>query len=440
MGSYDLAIGNHTKNSPEGFDLDKAASEIEQIAKAHGLDFYPVIFEMLSPKELHIVAARDGFPVRYPHPSWAVEFKALESKYETGMGKIYELVINTNPVIAYLLRGNTPLEQKMVIAHVYGHADFFKNNMFFASTDRNMLSTMSAHARKIKRYMEKYGRERVEDWIDRCRSIDNLLDPLASPAKSSISDYRGSRDVMLVVAQEGNLEEWQREILLMLREEALYFLPQIQTKIMNEGWASYWHTHLMEREVMDPSESVDFCIRHAGVVAVRGKELNPYKLGLDLFRYIEEEANKRGEDGRAKIFEVRRIHNDLTFLDEFLSLDFCESHGIIEFEREYSVKDREELFQMVKEELLDALTNRGQPVITVEDINYQGREIFYLKHHYTGKDLDIAKAQDTLEILYGILGKPVWIETVVEGERIALTYNGSYHQSVELESSGQGSL
>ena len=150
---------------------------IESAARDAGLDFFEVVFELLDAKDVNGVAAYGGFPVRYPSWRFGMEYERLEKGRHWGLSKIYELVINNDPIYAYLVRSNSLLEQKLVMAHVYGHADFFKHNLWFAPTDRKMLDTMGNHSVRLRRYIDAIGLEAVECFLDRCMSLDTLVDP-----------------------------------------------------------------------------------------------------------------------------------------------------------------------------------------------------------------------------------------------------------------------
>ncbi|PIE66411.1 MAG: SpoVR family protein [Deltaproteobacteria bacterium] len=388
---------------------------IEGLASGHGLDFHPVVFEMVTYEQMNMLAAYEGFPIRYRHWRWGMEYERLSKSYAYGLSKIYELVINTDPVYAYLLEGNALLEQKLVMAHVFAHADFFKNNAWFSHTNRKMLDQMANHAAKIARLAERHGPDRVEAFIDVCLSIDNLIDihspyivrrgPAIDedalppevkklPARSYMDRYinpeeelarerqrlderfdeqrrrlppEPERDVMLFLLEHAPLERWQRQILSIIREEAYYFAPQRMTKIMNEGWASYWHSKMMTTEICDDSEIVDFAAVHSGSMAMSQTQLNPYKIGIELFRHIEdrwdkgrfglewercdEMATRASWDrqlglGRDKIFQVRKIYNDLMFIDEFMTPEFAAEQQL--FAYGYDRKhDRWELDKLV---------------------------------------------------------------------------------------------
>ncbi|MEZ4620111.1 MAG: SpoVR family protein [Caldilineaceae bacterium] len=141
-----------------------------------GLTFPEVRFVMLDFDEINKVAAYDGFPSRYPHWRFGMEYERLRKSYAWGLHRIYEMVINTDPCYAYLLSSNLAVDQKLVMAHVYAHADFFHNNLWFAHTNRHMLDETANHGARIQRYINKYGLDVVEPFIDACLSLENLID------------------------------------------------------------------------------------------------------------------------------------------------------------------------------------------------------------------------------------------------------------------------
>jgi len=432
----------HPQPAPSG-DLPDAAPHnsenllalqqgIEKRARELGLDFDPVIFEVVTSRELNSVAAREGYPVRYPHWRWGMEFERLQKGYDFGASKIYELVINNNPVYAYLLGSNSLMEQKMVMAHVYGHADFFKNNLFFENSERKMLDQMGNHAARIKQYMAQYGETVVEEWIDLCRSLENLIGPAPGPIRRDPPDPSAvpEQDVLRLLIERAVLEDWQRDVLSIVRAEAHYFLPQARTKIMNEGWAAYWHSKMMTEELALGSEIVDYCETHASGVAKHPKGINPYQLGLAIFRDIA----AHHENGIQKIFDVRRTHNDVTFIDEFLTRELAERDGIIEYERSrLKRRSKEEIFNQFKTELLQGLSNRGEPRFTVIDHNFNGNGDLYLRHEDDGQELDQGKATATMANLVKLWGKGVHVETSLEGKRVVINHYGFFHTQRPLQ-------
>ena len=270
-----------TRLPPHLFDIQR---EIEGYARGFGLDFYETIFEVLGYDEINMVAAYGGFPNRYPHWRFGMEYEQLSKGYEYGLSKIYEMVINNNPSYAYLLESNMDVDQKLVMAHVYGHVDFFKHNFSFQHTNRKMMDEMANHATRVRRIIDRVGIEAVETFIDRCLSLENLINQHAPhfPLKSReevvekpievrgfkfnreyMGEYinpqsfldserkklederaqkkkfpeRPERDVLAFLIEHAPLERWEADVLSVIREEAYYFAPQGQTKICNEGWA-----------------------------------------------------------------------------------------------------------------------------------------------------------------------------------------------------------
>src|SRR4029079_6755792 len=241
------------------------------------------------------------------------------------------------------------------MAHVYGHCDFFKNNFWFSKTNRKMMDDMANHGNRVRRYMDEVGVEEGEEFIDACLSIEDLIDihapfirrrdevnrydfcsddkkredaderdklprfpsknymdrfinppahmaAMASEreaAKREVKQFpeRPERDVMLFLLEHAPLNAWQTDVLSIVRDEAYYFAPQAQTKIMNEGWASYWHSTIMTRQGLTAADVVNYCDHHSGTLASSPTQLNPYKLGIELFRDIEDRWN-RGAYGK----------------------------------------------------------------------------------------------------------------------------------------------
>ena len=482
--------------------LARWAQKIEGVAASRGLDFYPVIFEMVDFETMNEVAAYGGFPTRYRHWRWGMEYESLAKGYRYGLSKIYELVINNNPCYAYLLESNALVDQKLVMAHVYAHCDFFKNNISFSRTNRKMMDETANHAARIDRYIEDVGLERVEAFLDACLTIEDLVDPHAQfiqrrraarvegeeePAtvrklrsKAYMDPYinppefleaqqarldeearrmrafpeEPERDVLLFLMEHAPIERWQRDILSIIREEAYYFAPQGQTKIMNEGWASFWHSRMMTEQLLTVEELVDYADHHSGTVAMSPGRLNPYKIGIELFRDIEERWNKGrfGKEydecdswerkrtwdtglnqGREKIFEVRKVHNDVTFIDTFLTEDFCRQQKLFTFglndkSQSYEIQSRE--FRKIREMLLFQLTNHGRPFIYVKDGNFKNRGELLLWHRYEGTELKRDYAEDTLRNLEMIWNRPVHVATVMgEADVLISCVNGEVSES-----------
>lgn len=492
--------------------------EIEGYARGFGLDFFSTFFEVVNYDQMNEIAAYGGFPNRYPHWRHGMEYDRLKKSSTYGLSKIYELVINNDPCTAYLLEGNSTVDQKLVMAHVFAHCDFFKNNLWFAHTNRHMIDEMANHGARVRDYMDRYGVDKVEEFVDLCLSIDNLIDVHNPPspavdaearshaaetalaaesedvlgpgdvprlrAKPYMESYinppefiaeqrqkrqdeakkeasfpaRPARDVVGFLMEHAPLKPWQRGVMEIVREEAYYFAPQAQTKIMNEGWATYWHSRIMTEKALDASEIVDYADHASMVTATHGSQLNPYKLGVELYRHIRERWDKgrhgkdfeecddmavrdawdlgRAGEGAKKLFAVRRTHNDVTFIDEFLTFDFIREQklfafGYNEHHRRYEIESRQ--FDDVKRKLLAQITNLGHPAISVLDANAGNRGELLLGHDHRGIDLDPGYTRAVLGNLYAIWKRPVAIRTRAEDKALLAQFDGTEYQETELE-------
>ncbi len=483
-------------------ELAEIIVQLEQRARSVGLDFFTTFFELVDYKELNEIAAYGGFPTRYPHWRWGMEYERLSKSYTYGLSVIYEMVINNDPCYAYLLRANSMVAQKTVVAHVYGHSDFFKNNFYFSKTNRKMLNQMANHATVIRKIIDEVGQEEVENFIDVCLSLENLID-IQSPfkARSKVltqeqkeqainkpvtklesKPYMDSyvnpndfleqqqrrivdqakklqafpeepeQDVLKFLIENSPLATWQRRILSMIRDEFYYFAPQAQTKILNEGWATYWHSKMMTSIApLEASEIVDYCDHYSGVVASQPGQLNPYRLGVELLRHIEERWDKGRfgkeyleiEDpqirknwdtnaglGTKKLFEVRSLHSDITFIDEYLDEDFCHKSKMFLYDfnprtGKYVISNRD--FKDIKRSILKQLTNVGNPIIKVIDGNYKNRGEMLLQHYHDGDDLKYDYLLDCIKNIYKIWTRPIHIETVIENVKRRVAFDGNAH-------------
>jgi stage V sporulation protein R len=398
-----------------------------------------------------------------------------------------------------LQESNALVDQKLVIAHVYGHCDFFKNNLWFSQTNRKMMDEMANHATRVRRHIEKHGQDVVERFMDICLSLEDLIDPhsmflnrgpmekareeqrreepqvskfkskeyldrwmnppaaLEAEAKKyrdekakmrHATPARPTRDVLQYLLDHARLEDWQADCLSIVREESYYFAPQGMTKVMNEGWASFWHSMLMTRHFVEAKEVIDYADHHSGTVHMPPGGFNPYKIGIELFRDIEDRWNKGkfGKDyeesanlgekkrwdkglglGREKIFEVRRVYNDVNFIDEFMTPEFIEKHKFYQYGRDphtgqLRIVSRDPV--RIKQTLLYQLTNLGRPFIYVLDGNYCNRGELYLAHRHNGVDIEIKFAVETLKNLYKIWQRPVHIQARIDDDMILFSYAG----------------
>lgn len=449
--------------------LMKAAVQAEEAASAAGLTFFEVVFEMLDAADVNAVAAYGGFPTRYPSWRFGMEYERLSRGYDWGLSKIYELVINHDPTIAYLVRSNSVMEQKLVMAHVFGHADFFRNNAWFSATDRRMLERFDEHSRRVTEHTARLGADRVETFLDRALSLEPLMDPHAPLARararaarqgtdgapSSLAERsrrelgrlmgepgegtapaaaapqeRGldlpTFDVVRFLLRHADLEPWERDVLGIVSAEAEYFMPQRMTKVINEGWASFWHSKLLTGGLLDASEVVEFADCHSGATQTAPGQLNPYKLGIDLFRHAE----RQGLD----LFQLRSIHNDVSFVDAVLDDAFVRSSSLFVMGsggrggRKIGTRDPEQ----VKESLLQSLAWGGQPRIRLGAIE-DGRLV--LEHLHDGRDLKLDEAGEMLRTIETLWKRDVELRTEEKGEGRRLRCSGG---ELQLLATGGG--
>ncbi|MFS0655045.1 SpoVR family protein [Bacillus sp. 179-C3.3 HS] len=454
--------------------LQRAIDEITEIAEGFGLDFYPMRYE-ICPADIIYTFGAYGMPTRFSHWSFGKQYHKMKLHYDLGLSKIYELVINSNPCYAFLLDNNALVQNKLIVAHVLAHCDFFKNNCRFQNTKRDMVESMAAAAERIKEYELIHGTKEVESFLDAVLAIQEHIDPsllrsqlswnvedeaeeeeVKQKRKTPYDDLWGmdepkkqekrktvksfppkpEKDILLFIeAHSRELEPWQRDVLTMLREEMLYFWPQLETKIMNEGWASYWHQRIMRELDLDSSESIEFAKLNAGVVQPSKTGINPYYLGLKIFEDIEERYDHPSEDlkkagvtegsGRSKMFEVREIESDISFIRNYLTKDLVMREDLYLFQkqgRDYKVIDKE--WKAIRDQLVSMRVNGGFPYLTVTDGDYLKNNELYIKHWYEEVELDLKYLEKVLPYLYQLWGRSVHIETVLEGKEVMFTFDG----------------
>jgi stage V sporulation protein R len=585
--------------------LEEPAREANRLARKLGLDPFDVNYWVVDYDEMNELIAYGGFQSRYPHWRWGMAYDRQRKQGQFLGGKAFEIVNNDDPSNAFLQESNEMADQKAVITHVEAHADFFKNNEWFRlfGTSPDAAAMLERHGEAVAEYMEdpEISREEVEEWIDHvlclednidqhrafttaegwtedgeipedlAENLDELdlseevrkqvfseewLDTMAEDGDGPTFPADPEKDILAFLRAHGkaydedaekatDYEEWQREILELLRKEAYYFAPQKMTKIMNEGWASYWESKMMAGERFAAAdEFVSYADHMAQVLGSPG--LNPYKLGLELWQYIENRRNRRevvehllrvegvtwrnfvdtvdldavlelldpdpvvadpvahldsldSEDPRIdadaleatragdidaetypwklvtyeglaerhyslvrpqnrgflkrisqeelerisrylfdterygtvekaveavdraagwdRMREIRESHNDVTFLDAFLTDEFVDDNDYFTYEYTHTTRD----FRVtstdaedVKKKLMLQFTNFGKPTIAVHDGNFRNRNELLLAHHYNGVGLDLTEAKQTLERVFELWGRPVALKTIVK--------------------------
>jgi stage V sporulation protein R len=600
-----MSTDDRTRKQRIAEELEEPADEANNLAEKLGLEPFDVNYWVVDYDEMNELIAYGGFQHRYPHWRWGMGYDRQQKQTQFLGGKAFEIVNNDDPSNAFLQESNAIADQKAVITHVEAHADFFRNNEWFRmfGTSPDAAAMLERHSEAVAEYMDdpEISREEVEAWIDHVLCLEDNVDQhrefstaqqwqddaaapedfaekleemdVSEEVRREVFDEEfvdrmtddddgptfppePERDLLAFLAAHGkaydddsgraaDYEEWQREVLEMLRKEAYYFAPQKMTKVMNEGWAAYHESLMMADErFADADEFVSYADHMAQVLGSPG--LNPYKLGFELWQYIENRRNRREvvehllrvegvtwrnfadtvdlnavrehlepdpvvadpaahleeldpEDPRVdaehlaaareggidveaypwklltyeglaerhyslvktqnrgflkritqeeleqtsrylfdterydsveeavadvdrtagwdRMREVRESHNDVTFLDEFLTPEFVDENDYFTYEYTHTTRD----FRVtsseaadVKKKLMLQFTNFGKPTIAVHDGNFRNRNELLLAHHYNGVQLDLREAKQTLERVFELWGRPVALKTVVK--------------------------
>jgi stage V sporulation protein R len=467
-------------------ELESWDEKITEFVKNFKLNVYPQEFEICDHFEMLGYMAYSGMPSRYPHWSFGKSYEREKTMYDYGAGGLpYEMVINSNPCLAYLMRDNTDLLQILTIAHVYGHNDFFANNFTFTTSldAKYTLEMFKNNARRIRKYTEdpSIGLDNVEPLLDSAHALSLQRSRNLAITKLSQDEQRRRRweaaqlpedrweeinpkreyvqpdlsrfplepdsDILQFIGENNPfLASWQKDILLIVNAESSYFVPQIETKIMNEGWASYWHHKILNAMKLPNGLHLEFIVRHNQVLRPHPGGLNPYHLGFVLWHDIERRFNEEAgykpkksfeEDpfgdndspGRQKIFEIRRSDRDASFLRRFLTEELMRELDL--FQHEKRGKDRviskvadSESWQDIKSTLISQVGMGSIPVIQVYDADFQGKRVLYLKHEHDGRDLQLEYAERTLAHVRKLWGRNVYLESILNGKKSLFKLDG----------------
>lgn len=432
-------------------ELETWNKRIEALVQEMGLNYFSQEFEICSYEEMLGYEAYTGMPSHYPHWSFGKAFDRLHTFYRYNLsGLPYEMVINSNPCLAYLMRDNTLLLQILTMAHVYGHNDFFKNNRLFKNTRAELtIETFKNHAERVRNYIQdpSIGYLKVERILDAAHAIHYQTNRVLGQKRLSVkeqkerllSEYRHKSqpdqlgniaeeieppnltkiplepepDILAFIAEYGQMEDWERDLVLIVRSETEYFIPQIETKILNEGWASFWHYQILQKLQLPADLHLEFLKRHHQVIRPHSGGLNPYHLGFTILADLDKRF------GREKIFEVREIESDRSFLRRYLTRELCEELHLFEYmvqEEEITVTEvaDEKGWEKIREVLSGQVGMGSIPVIIIKEVLAKDRTLI-LEHEWDGRDLELTYAGETLKYLVELWGRPVELTTRVKG-------------------------
>jgi stage V sporulation protein R len=424
--------------------LEEWDEKIVKLASEYGLDWFPILYETCDYYEMIGNMAYHGMPTHYRHWSFGKSFERTHAMYDAGLeGLPYELIINSDPSLAYLMEENPLYLQVLIMCHCVGHSDFFKNNITFANTGP---SHILLRMRNAKRFVDNLiedpsiGVQKVEDILDAAHALSLQIPrrykkyiPQKKQKVQLIKDIKDGKyedadttpspraipvnpetNILAFLAEcSPHLEDWERELVYFALEDAEYFMPQIRTKIMNEGWASFWHYKLMHDLQLPTSMHLPFLKTHNEVIKPHLGSINPYHLGFYLFKKIEE------RHGLEECFIAREALNDESFIRQYLIEEDCAELSLFTFglkKKNYVIEDvsDEPGWKSVKENLIKQVSANNIPSITVERVD--SANILCLKHDHEGRDLELEYAESVIEHITTLWGDVVKLDTFIEDE------------------------
>ena len=423
--------------------LEEWDERICKLAEDAGLDWHPIIYETCDYYEMIGNMAYHGLPSHYCHWSYGKQFERTHQMYNAGQeGLPYELIINSNPSIAYLMRENPAHLQCLIMGHCVGHSDFFKNNRMFARTRPEQVTLRFRNARnRIQKYIEdpSIGVEKVENILDAAHSIkyqinrqhiirpsheelkDEYTEKIKNDETGAYADFDIEKvplepeyDVLsFMINHARHLKDWERDLLEIVKDESYYFMPQIQTKIMNEGWASYWHYELMHRLELPAKYHIPILKSHNQVIRPHIGGVNPYHLGFYMFKHIEE---KFGID---ECFKAREICHDASFLRQYLTEEICYDLNLFSYSKKragYSIDEIADSdgWKIVKENLINGVGDGTIPKIYVDEV--QSGNVLSLHHEHDGRDLELNYADEVIKSVRVLWRDEVKLTTIIEDE------------------------
>lgn len=425
-----------------------------------GLDPWDVEWLVVPPHVMYDVAAR-GMPGRFSHWLWGKWYWRMKGGFDAGYSRIYELVLPTNPSLAFLMESNNPIDNLLVKAHVLGHVDFFKHNRHYRDVDQKAHENAALRAERIRKYEARYGREEVEraitiamaiakyshpdGWLgwenppdlppephdpfyDLRGDLDRKVQPATKPGDDD-EDTPGKQDRTLRPTQDildflvktwPRLHDWERDVLAIVRQEMLVHHGSMLTKVPNEGWATYWHQQIMHNLPLSDAERAEFAVVHASVVKPHPLDINPYHLGVAIWRSIEKRF------GREKMFEIRKSCGSLDFIRNWLDKETVEEEGYYTYSVEhnslYVVQEAED-WEKVRDGIVNELAYSRPDVWLVDASPSEAPSSIRLHHNYSGRELHQEDAIRVVTDLSELLRGEVVLSSVWENKKQKIVAN-----------------
>ena len=424
-------------------DLQKWDDKICRVGEDFGLDWFPIDYEIIDYQEMLGAMAYTGLPTHYRHWSYGKEYERTHTLYNMGQtGLPYEMIINSNPSIAYLMRENALYIHILTMAHCVGHSDFFKQNRMFAHTDpNNIIGSFKSAAKYVRQLIEdpSIGIERVEKILDAAHSIKYQVPRFPGikyKSRSELIEIEKDRmaenpkykpdltrvplrpvyNLLRFIADHSKyLEDWERNLILIVEESSKYFIPQALTKIMNEGWACTIHQKIINELNLPDSLYLPFVKLHNQVIRPHLGQINPYHLGYKLFQKIIEEK------GFEEAMTIREVHNDITFLRFYMDEEFMRDNNYFSYSFDKSkqgsvvddISDKEG-WESVRDAMIKNVGLGRLPVVYVDEIEKDGT--LSLVHEHDGRDMELNYARKVFDFIETLWGDNVKLITMVEDE------------------------
>jgi len=417
--------------------------KISQVATDLGLDWYPIDYEIIDYQEMLGAMTYTGLPTHYRHWSYGKEYERTHTLYNMGQtGLPYEMIINSNPSIAYLMRENQLYAHILTMAHCIGHSDFFKNNRMFAGTNPdNIIGRFKSASKYVKQLIEdpSIGINKVEKILDAAHSIkyqvprypgikykthEELLevernkmeaDPTYTANLEKIPLEPEYNILRFIADHSKHLKEWERNLILIVEESSKYFIPQALTKIMNEGWACTIHYKIINELDLPEKLYIPFIKLHNQVIRPHLGQINPYHLGFKLFEKLIEEKSFE----EAKIYST--IHNDITFLRCYIDQKFMQdmnyfSYSFKKDKKSITIDDISDNkgWELVRDELINNIGLNRIPIVYIDEV--EKNNTLSIVHEHDGRDLDLRYAKKVYEYINTLWGDEVKLVSLVENE------------------------
>lgn len=486
---------------------------IREIAEEHGLMTTDIAFDIVPARRV-IEAMAYQFPMNFSHWTFGRDYDRIRTIYEhTGSGIPYEVVWNFEPPRAFLVANNPFALNVLTIAHVYGHVDYYLRNQYLrhGRVFGDIAEEARYAAKKFQEYTNKYGKdverlidsamairwhqhpdpfyeeqdeERVREYLtyvakEKLRALNKLPKDAQKKHKEEISGLQNQLEELqnktppepvydllhYIIHHAPQLRRWEKNVLSIIRNQARALAPNRRTKMLDEGWATYWHAIIMrqlfDEGMLTPEEHGVFLDYHSKVTRANKIDFNVYCVGPAIYEYVKKRWDKGqfgrkydectnpvekdrwdtgAMEGNKQIFEVAKHYTDRMAVEEFFTDDFIRGMDLYIYKKILDEKKKEIVYvvvennpKVIRQMLKSAFALYDMPIIVVADGNHNSQGELYLAHHYTGRELLANYRNGALERIFRLWRRPVHLETVADEKRMVFSYNGKSHEEKEKD-------